>query len=69
MMFCRLRITQQYAGPMFAAIWLMCVASSAVDADEYYVDATHGNDVFSGKSPATPWQTLTKASAQTFSEG
>jgi PKD repeat protein len=48
----------------FALIW----ATGAM-ATTYYVDSVGGNDLWNGTSTGTPWQSLTKVTATTFSPG
>lgn len=60
-----------------SALLLFASTLNLAHAATYYVDATHGNDAWSGNqpsivgSPATdgPWQSLTKVSAATLAPG
>lgn len=44
-------------------------AANIYGGTDYYIDATNGNDNYSGKSTTRAWKTLTKASSVTFSPG
>lgn len=46
-----------------------CAPAIQALATIYYVDAASGNDSNNGTSTTTPWQTLTKVNATTFSAG
>lgn len=53
---------------LFSA-WLLIIISSTIPtfATTYYVDNNMGNDLNTGFSPSTPWQTLTKVNSFLFS--
>ncbi len=45
------------------------VMSSASWATTYYVDATNGNDSYTGTSESAAWKTIAKVNASSFSPG
>ena len=47
---------------------LLCIVQAA-HATTYYVDSVYGTDTSAGTSASTPWQTLAKVNATTFSHG
>ena len=54
----------RYSGPS-----LSLSLGSAGGQPGYYVDATSGNDVNDGRSPAAAWKTLAKVNGYSFSAG
>ena len=53
---------------LLSAALLLCAAQTA-HATTYYVDSVYGSDTSSGTSSSTPWKTLAKVNATTFSHG
>jgi hypothetical protein len=60
-------------GKLFLALLLVCALlilnSVSLDATDYYVNATTGNDGNAGTSPATAWQTIIKVKTESFNPG
>lgn len=52
-----------------ASLLLLLMATSTIRGAIYFVDDTSGNDLNSGLSSRTAWQTLTKVSSVTFQPG
>ncbi len=63
------RIFAGLLAPLPLVALAACLCASAALATTYYVDSAGGNDDWSGTSPATAWQSLTKVSTVTFSPG
>ena len=50
-------------------IFFMIMMTSQIFAgNDYYVDATNGNDLNVGLSPATAWKTISKINNSVFKE-
>ena len=63
---------RRLAAPSMLVVLAACfalVSASAALATTYYVDSAGGNDSWSGTSPSTAWQNLTKVNTVTFSPG
>lgn len=57
------------ATSVFATCPFDVKAANPYGGTDYYIDATRGSDMNSGKSESMAWKTLTKASSVTFSPG
>ncbi|KYK27217.1 hypothetical protein AYK26_04100 [Euryarchaeota archaeon SM23-78] len=57
------------AKKIILSILLLLVLPGFVQATTYYVDATAGNDAWSGTSPSTPWKTISKINSESFNPG
>src|SRR4030042_5645945 len=54
---------------LFTAIALLALLPAIVSATTYYIDATGGNDGWSGTTQSTPWKTISKVNSATFNPG